>query len=160
MSTAAETFTAIATLVETSLQPTARGQATAATLRQFAALCAPSGCYLELADVERAYRMLAEPLAAEEPGHVTGRRKTVGEIAALLTPAHDAALPRFSHAMRQVVAALGTSTDPREVAIRTTAQREIDEIEAAIARPLGPSPFAERRPSERASRRGWGGHED
>ena len=162
MSTATETFTVIAGIVESALQPPARGQATAATLRQFAAWCEPSGCYLEQGDVECAYRLLAEAQADDEPGDVVGRRKTVGEIAALLAPAHDAALPRFAHAMTQVVAALDGSTDPREVTIRTTARREVDEIEAIIRAgrpPLGPSPF--RQPAlPPTGRKGFGGHID
>lgn len=132
IATARETFNALAELVVREVQPYSRA---AATMRQIGVLT--TDLPLTLADVVCGFEILRHGRGDDEPGNVTGRRATCGELSDL---AHEAlakcSLPivgdqrRLAAVFRAVAAAWGTSTDPREAAIAATALREAAELEA------------------------------
>lgn len=136
MSTAQQTYRHIAVLIRDRLEestPPGRRAATAGTFEQVADLA--GDLPLTLADARAGFERLSiRPVdRTDEPGHVTGRRKTCGEIAALITAdllAHADAgdLERLAAVMDAIATAFSETTDRRQVAMRDTAIREAQEL--------------------------------
>lgn len=141
MSTARSTFHHIATLIRSGLEestPPGRRAATAATFEQVAEIA--GDLPLSRADARAGFdRLSIRPVdRTDEPANVTARRKTCGEIAALITADslayEDAgdlggAEPERLAAVMDAIASLYVeATDRRQAAMRDTAVREAQEL--------------------------------
>lgn len=118
--------------VAPSIQPDGRRAAIAATFRQQAALCtdrcmAAGYAWPDLPDLMAAFAALGEPREGDE-GAVISRRTTLREIVAAVGCAEtgDAAMaePWFT----ATALAFFDSEDPRQIAMRETAARELAEL--------------------------------
>lgn len=131
MSTAKIIFHDVAAIVRAGLQPEGRAEATAATLEQVGDIA--GDLPLTLADLYHGFARLAASPGIDERGSIAGRRRTVGEIAALIggkaggTTA-SASPERLAAALDAVVAALAAAEDPRQRAMAATAAREAAEL--------------------------------
>lgn len=124
---------AVAAVVATSLQPPPRGQATAATLAEIAALPEVAGLPLTSLQARDAFLALTEPHADDTPP-IVARRRTCGEIAAALPARPDAPGPVApqAEAVWSAVAAHFPGEDARAAAVRATWGREASELGAAF----------------------------
>lgn len=136
MTTARITLSHVADLA-TALQPEARGQAIAASLRQFAEI--GGELPLTVSDALAAYYFLSIGDDGAEADRIVARRKTCGEISDLIddSPATDAVTPadqtRLAAVFRAAAASFAGSIDPRQLAMAATATREADELDPLTA---------------------------
>jgi hypothetical protein len=130
LATEHDTLHFAAGLIETGLAPEGRAAATAATFRQLgdSAAC---DIHLTLADLVAGLELVAASRDGDPPP-VAARRKTCAEIAELVKPVAPGGNPEcLAQVFRCIESHFSRSTDPRQLAIATTAAREAAEIEAA-----------------------------
>ncbi len=131
--TARATFEALAILIEKQFQPPPRAAATAATFRQIAEI--GGSLPLSIGDAVAGFA-ICSVVSDGDDGPVKGRRATCAELVALVGPSGEADEPydarNLAIVFDAVADAFGDSKDPRQRAIRSTAQREAAEIRAAL----------------------------